>query len=311
MRKDVVLFCLVLFGVAHLYAQEAEDLLVDSVPLENAITSSDLAVRIRSEILFTDDDDDIIDDDIAFKRFPSTLYDTEIKVSQANRLSFSGEYSFWENKQDLRYTRWGWTIRAPITKNWMGFIRNRYRLIRDEDDKTYIYTGASGMIGKKLYAMTSYRYASTQGSGAEHKLSQYLSYAAHKRVVIGGTADASHTHDQDDEILPWSLSAFTAIMLAPDNVSLRLFGMHYESTGDFAYDEYRAYVYKTLGEKTTARIGYRIYSDNRDLSSDSFDLKIKHFFSASAAVHGGYRFYDHNSGLDYDSFFAGCSLLFP
>lgn len=289
-------------------AQEEDETLVEGVPLENAVVGRALAVRLRAEMQFTEDDDDIIDQNINYKRFPAKMYAGEIKLFQKDRFTFGVADEVWKNAQDLSVDRWGWNTRVPLGKIWRMTLKYKRWDEQDGPDKNYHYAGLSRFVGKKIYSYTQYRHTTEGGDEIGHQLSQYISWNPEKRLRMGGQGAFSRESDSSG-MKPWYARLFTTIFLIEDLTSLRLEAQHYESAADLTYEEYTSYLYQKLGSQSLLRLDCRYYHDNSDLTSYAWGIKAKRYFSPRVSAHIGYRWYDHSEGTDFDTVFAGASVL--
>jgi hypothetical protein len=303
-----VLVCLV-FGATWLSAQDETDIMYGDIPLENAIVGHELAVRIRGEVLFTDDDESLLDDEVAYKQFPSAIYDSEIRIFQTDGLSIGASYGRWESRQDYDTQRADVTARAPWGEK--AKVTWRYRKLTkssDEPDRNYMYLGVSRTFGEYLYSYSQYRHTSLAGTFANHQLSQYFSITSMERYRLGGkgavTLDA-----EGGNASAWYVDAFGVIYLWEQSTSLRAAGRHYETDGDLTFDEGKLYLYHSLTAGVLLRGDLRYYRDSDGNQSSAYGAKAKYFLSAASAVHVGYRFYDHKTSSDLDTLYAGISIL--
>jgi hypothetical protein len=299
----------ILLGVGCVYAQDEDDVTFGDLPLENAVAGHNLAVRIRGEVLFTEDAEALLDDDVAYARFPSEIYDAEIRIFQNDGLSVAAEHSQWENEQGLDLQRSGLTVRAPLADNYK--ITWRYSTLSknsEESDRDYLYFALSSTLGKGFYSYTQYRNTVEKGQKDVHQFSQYASWTAPKRCRFGGRAAVS-IDDDNDESGPWYLDAFGSAYIWKQETSIRVSHRHYVASSDLNFDESKLYLYHSLWNRTLLRVGYRLYRDSDDMESHAYGAKIKHYLSPRGSVHAGYRLYDHKVGADFDSAYAGFSLL--
>ncbi len=304
-----VLLAAFLCGVMTAFAQDEDDAMFGDVPLENAIVGHNLAVRIRGEILFSEDDESLLDDDIAYERFPSEIYDMEVRVFQTDGLSIAATHSRWENEQGLDMRRSGMTVRAP----WGDKTKFTWRYSRlskqsDDPDRDYTYAGVSRKLGERLYSYTQYRNTSEDGSAPVHQFSQYASWTAARRFRMGGKGALS-VDGEDSKTGAWYVDAFASAYVWEDRTSLRLSHRHYDTRENLDFDEFKCFLYHRLWNRVLLRADYRFYRDSGGSESHAYGAKIKHYISPRAAMHAGYRFYDHKIGADLDSLFAGISLL--
>jgi hypothetical protein len=326
-RLAAILACAAMTGLAclaPLRAQDSDEMLFGGMPLENAAVDHDFALRLRLETQMTEDDDDVVETDPQYARFPTRMYSGEAKVFQSNRATYGVTYSQWENKQDLDVRSWAWKIRYPIAVEPQmiydtydtgvgSFLSLQYRT--QEDDQTngtrslsYYSVAADRFFENGIYAFLQYRHTIEDGHGSGHQLSEYANWKLSNRLKIGEQAAVSSQEDADN-LTPWYARVFGTYFLAEDWTSMRVEARHYEAGGDFRYQEYKAYFYQKIGSRSLVRLSYRYYTDNDDMSSNAYGIKLKHYVSPRFSVHFGYRYYDHRMGTDLDTFYSGLNLL--
>lgn len=315
MTRETLKLCLsgacLLLAAMPAHAQDEDELLIGDAPIETVIAGRPVALRLRGEVMFTDDADDLLSEDISYARFPTELYAGEVRLYQANRFSTAVAVEQWENEQDLDTTRLTWYAWVPVRDAWRLFLRFRKRTEEGLPDTDYYYIGASRGFAKAWYSYTQYRYKQnreTDENESEHQLSQYLTYHVSNGFRLGGEGGATLKSDED-AVGPWYVRGFTSFFLLEELTSLHLEAQHYESSGDLEFQEYESALYQRLGGKSLLRLGYRYYTDNQDLSSHGIGAKLKHFFAPRFAGHVGYRYYDHSEGEDFSSLFGGFSLI--
>ena len=66
-----------------------DEALSGELPLENRLVGRDFAARLRVESLFTEDREDLIDENIEFARSPKRIYASELKLFCTNRATVS------------------------------------------------------------------------------------------------------------------------------------------------------------------------------------------------------------------------------
>jgi len=290
--------------------EEEDDALVRGVPLENVIVDRATAYRFRAEYQTTGDDDDLIDSDPAYSRFPSRMFDSELRIFQSDKLSIAGSYSIWENDQEMDDASWGWKMKTPVARNWWFTLRYRHRQsTAHAGDKDYIYARMSRSFKNNIYSSTQFNLTSRNGETDSAHVSEYLSWHCNARCRVGAKVLAAHTESSSKSIGPWYIQLFSSCYIVPDVTSLLLDARHYESSGDLDYQEVNAHLYQRLGAGSFVKLSYRLYDDNDDLSSHAWGVKLKHYFSARFSAHAGYRFYNHSAGPDLDTFIGGIGLL--
>jgi len=296
-----------LAGLAGSARAQAEELLVGSVPFENSIVGRDLALRLRTEVQMTTDDDDLIEDDIAYSRFPSEMIAGEAKLILKDRTAFALSLDRWDSEQDHHEHRLGWRFDMPAGSRSRFTIRYRRRS-GDIAKKHYFYGGYSCYLMDKLYSYSQLRYTDVVEGSEALQASQYLSWTASRRFRLGGQAGAILS-SEDDGDEPWYVRGFSTVFLIPEWTSLRGEVRHYDSSGELVFQEYRAMLYQKILDSSLLRLDYRYYRDDSGLKSHGYGLKLRHYFSARCSGHVGYRRYDHNEGTDLDSVLLGLGLL--
>lgn len=294
---------------ASVSAQEEEDILIEGMPLENLVAGRDLAVRLRTELTFTEDDDELIDTDISYKRFPSLMHDSEIKLFHKNGLTVAAKYGIWQNDQDLDTYRWGCSTRIPVNPDWRMSLTYLYYDQQDDPERTYLYVGFSRSFDRGLYSLTQYRHSRKGSEDDGNQLSEYVSWRQGNRFRIAGKVAVSQDQPSKD-MGPWYTKLYTTIFLREEVTSLRFEAMHYDYySSDLEYQEYDSYLYQRVGSQSLLRLGYRYYVDNDDHSSHAWGIKAKHFFSPRFSGHIGYRRYDHSDEADFDTVYVGIGLI--
>lgn len=296
-------------SAAMVMAQDEDDATFGDVPLENAIAGHNLAVRIRGEILFTEDDAALLDDDVAYERFPSEIYGMEVRMFQNDGLSVAASHSQWENEQGLDTKRSGLTVRTSCGE--ATKLTWRYSQLDKQDDnpdRDYLYLGISRKLGKRLYSYTQYRNTGEDDQADTHQFSQYVSWTAAKRYRFG-CRGALSVDDSEGASDPWYVDAFGSAYLWKYRTSARLSHRHYDTRAGLTFDETKLYLYHRIWDRTLLRTSYRHYRDSDSMESNAYGLSIKQYLSLRGSVHLGYRFYDHKVGADLDSIYTGFSVL--
>ena len=294
-------------------AQVEESAMFGGDYLENLIVERDLAVRLRAAIQFTEDDDELIDEDPEYSAFPTRLYSTEAKLFHNSRTTLSGRWSLWENQQDLSIRRW--TVRARRPLPWSTrdaathfTLKTTFREgIEEDDDRQYLYFGMDRSFGDEFYTYVQYRHKSQGGTDHSGQLFQYLSWSPTSRFRIG--EQAAVTREEGNEPGAWYARLFTTLFLVKETTALRFDIQHYDTGGDRKYQEYNGYAYQRLGGHFLLRLNYRLYDDNQGLSSHAYGAKLKCYFSERIDAYLGYRYYDHSEGADFGSAHAGLGVL--
>lgn len=288
-------------------AQDEDEVLVDGRPIENAVVGRNLALRIRGEVQATEENEDIIDEDVQYGRFPSRLYAAEAKLYQADRLSVAVSLDRWENQQGVDASRIGWSLRTPLTGATSLTLTYRRREADDVTTKHYAYVAIGHYLSKSLYSYSRARYTTQPDAPDTYQISEYLTWSPHKRFRLGGQAAAMH--EEDDDLTAWYARIFSTYFLVEDQTSLRLEARHYDSVDIVEFQDYKAFLYQRVANASFIRFGYRFYDDSDGLSSQAYGVKVRHFFSPNLAAHVGYRRYDHSDGPDMDTLLAGFQWL--
>jgi hypothetical protein len=281
--------------------------------LENYVVERDLALRLRAAVQFTEDDDELIDEDPEYSAFPTRLYSTEAKLFHNSRTTLSGRWALWENQQDLSIRRW--TVRARRPLPWSTrdaashfTLKTTFREgVDDDEDRQYLYAGIDRSIGDELYGFVQYRHKSEGGTTHSGQLFEYLSWRPTSRFLLG--EQVAVTRNEGNEPGPWYVRLFTTVFLIKDTTSLRFELQHYDSSGDRTYQQYNAYAYQRLWGNGLLRLNYRLYDDNQGLLSHAYGAKLKYYFSERIDAYLGYRYYDHSEGADFDTIHGGLGVL--
>jgi len=287
-------------------AQDEDEILIDGEPLENAVAGRALALRLRGEIQVTEDEEDIIDDDVQYGRFPSRLYAAEAKFYQSDRLTLSVTADRWDNQQGLDATRLGWSLRKPLTGRTSLTLTYRRRDADYAPVKHYGYLALGHYVSKSIYSYARFRYTTQSEAPNTYQLSEYLSWSPHKRFRLGGQVAATQ---DEDEFGSWYARIFSTCFLKEDRTSMRVEARHYDTVDSISFQDYKCFLYQRFGDAGFVRLGYRFYGDSEDLTSHGYGVKVRHFFTPSLAGHIGYRRYDHSEGPDMDTVLAGVQWL--
>lgn len=297
------------------YGQSAEDeALGGGEFLENIIVNRPVAVRLRGEVRFTDDDEDILEEDDNYARFPAQMYQGEIKLFQRDRSTFSLSYEQWKNDQDLDRSSWSWKMWIPLSVRDVDnelHLTLRYRRrggTEDLTDMDYWYVGLDKAFAGGLYAYVQYRHALEDGRSDGSQVYEYLSWKPTSRFRVGEQAAVTREEGRG-KTGPWYVNLFGTLFVIPDTTALQLDARYYESTTDLTYQRYTASLYQRIGGRSFVRLNYRFYDDSEDLSSHAVGVKVKHYFSPRFTTHIGYRFYEHNEGPTLDTVYGGAGLI--
>lgn len=294
----------------HAFGQaEDESDSVGGVSLDNTITGRDYALRLSSEVQFTDEDKALLSDDVAYKQFPTRMYAAEAKLSLKSGYMFSGMYDTWRNPQGLDIGRWALTGRFPLDSGWrLTWMMRRY----DGDDdsyRDYHYLALSKSFKSGIYAYLQYRYGNENGSNDTHQALAYLTWQPISAVRVGG--QLALTEDFSDRDAGYVMGKLFVSFYAWENrTSIRLLSQHYQGESGFNYQEYETSLYQRLDSRSFVRMDLRYYVDSSDLASVSWGVKLQRYFTTRFSANIGYRSYQHNAGPDFDSVLGGAEVLF-
>ena len=286
---------------------EKADMLVGRKPLENVVVERDIVLRLHTELQLSEDDDELLDESISYKRFPKRISSSELRVFHASGLSFGGTSEYWENEQSFDSWRTGVFARIPITKS--AKLRLQYSLLDTTVDapKENCYLGISGNVTSNLYTYTRYRQTLDDGAAAGRQFYQYASWTPRKDVRIELQGAKYHA---ENDVASWHLRGSATKLFLADTTGVRLETEHSESNQAADYWEFEAYLYQRLMDKAWARLGYRFYTDQAHFNSHAYGVKLKYYVSSRFAAHVGYRQYDHSESSDFGTVFCGLSALF-
>ena len=299
--------CLFLAALLPASGQDDSETIVGGRPLENVIVNRDMYVRIIAESRFTEDDKDLLGEDVNYERFPSRIYDTQIMLAGINRFRITSAYSFWKNKQDLDITRKSLSIRVPLSSTWS--IYPRYLLQKEEDvHKDYYQIAAGGWL-KTFYTYTQYQSARDENDDRTSQVYQYLSWQPANGSYRMGAEGSVNTEKDSNDLSSWHAKVFTSFPIVKDLTYLHLSGLYLDYIDILQYNEYEASIYQIVGDTTTFKLSYRYYEDTNDLYSHAYGIKVKHYFVPRLGVYVGYRRYDHSEGAGLDTAYGGFNLL--
>ncbi len=292
-----------------LTAQYEDELEADSQPVENSVAGRDLALRLRAEMQTTEDDSELVDHDISYARFPTTMYDGEAGLFQASGVSFIWSRSIWQNQQDLDSDRWSVKLGLPLPAGWKLSLKHRFTDDAGSAPWDQYYAGLGKTLACGVYTYSQYRFSRSDGRTLGNQAYQYLSWKANNRIRI--SADGSCAwYEGPPDTTAWHGRLFTTVFLVEDRTSLRTEGMLYRHSGGTDYEEYKAYLYQKLWSSTLLRLGYRYYTDDEGFSSQALSIKARHYFSPGLSAHVGYRYYMPDEGPNLNTIFAGMGVIF-
>ncbi len=296
----------------------AQDEVAEGEFIENTIVGRNIAFRLSAETQFTEDDDELIGQDIKYAQFPTRLHQAEAKLYQSDGANFTATYALWKNDQGLDMSSWSWRMRIPVTTTdftdftdmppHLNLGYRRQEGAGGNPAMNYLYAGYDKFLTKALFFSGQYSYVSSEGQFYGHQLTEYVSWKPSNRWRIGENAGISKKEGADD-LTPWYARLFGAVFLVEKLTALRLEARHYQASEDLSFQDYNAYLYQKIGSRSVVRFNYRFYHDSEDLYSNAVGVKFKHYFSARLWAYAGYRYYDHSTGTDFDTFFAGIGML--
>ncbi len=298
----------ILSSLASLIAySQHEHRLGTASPIENRVADRDVALRIRTEVQLSEDDEALLEEDVSYARFPVNMFAGEIKLFGSGGYTLGSSYDFWENHQDLDSRRWSVNLGIPLGNRCTVFLKQMQHDSSGNPLRDYSYAAVSYIPVGSCYAYTQYGYFMQDGVNIAHQASQYLNILLSRGCRVGG--QLSYTYYTDSATSPSCYgSLFGSAYLWKDATSVSLEGRYYESGSGYAYQEARAYLYQKIGDSSLLRLGYRYYTDS-DLDSHALDLRARHYFSPRFSAHVGYRFYWHSDGTDFNTALAGLGLI--
>lgn len=292
--------------------QEEEDLLINGMPVENAIVERDWAVRCRLQAELTEEREELIDDDASYARYPSRIYSSDVRLYRKDRSYFDVMYSRWENSQGLDLDQWSWKMRGRLFDT-ASFVNLQFR--RDQTSETEnnqsLYLGIDRYLADTVYSFVQYRYRSGADDRTSHQVVGLLTWLVNRGWRLGAQGAVSED-SAIDGTGPWYARAFTTIYLVPDWTSLRVDARYSDSRLDMTSQEYNAYLYQKLGSSAWVRFNYRHYEDSDEFGSNAYGIKFKYFFSTRFSANIAYRYYDQDQdpGAELDTFYGGIDVLF-
>ena len=292
-------------------AQEENERLGSSIPLENTIMNRDVAFRWRGEIQDSEDNNSLISEDPSLAYYPQRMYATELKMFMVNGATASAMYDEWQNDQGLDVFRASGGVGVPVGEAWRVDGRATYFDRENYPDTQFYYLSAGRPVGD-FYTYSQYRLSldgknENNGFTQGHQVSEYLSWNPTKTFRLGGQGAYCKKENDDDS---GYARVFTSISFFDYWTSLRLEVLDYESRFYADYREYKAYLYQKITTATLLRFQYRYYTDDQDRRSHGPGVKVIHFFGPRVCGQVGYVRYTQQEGPDFDSFLAGMSVIF-
>lgn len=291
-------------------AQEENERLASSIPLEASIAGRDVAYRWRWEVQDTEGST-LVEEDPALAYYPARMVTTELKALGVNGGTAFIAHDQWRNDQNLDVFRSSVGGGFPVGDNWRLDLKGSYFDKEDFYDSQYYYLAAGRSFGN-FYFYPSYR-LSLEGKTPDngfiqgHQLNQYLSWNPTKTFRMGVQGGYCKKENDDDA---GYVRVFLSKSLFDYGTSVRLEALDYESKLYANYREYRTFLYQKLNVSTLARVGYRYYTDDMGHYSHGPGVKLIHFFSPRVSAHIGYVHYVQGAGIEFDSYLAGMNVIF-
>jgi hypothetical protein len=306
----MALAALAIIAVPCSRAQEENERLSASTPLENSIAHRDVAFRWRWEVQDTHDSQGALDADPSLALYPTRMVSSELKMFTVNGATAFGMYDQWQNDQDLDVFRASAGAGIPLGE-WRVDAKATYFDRETYNDTQYYYLSAGRPVGD-FYTYSQYRLSLdgknvNNGFVSGNQLSEYLSWTPVKSFRLGVQGACCAKENDDDS---GYLRVFTARSFFDYATSVRLEALQYESRLYPDYREVKGYLYQRLNAVTLARLSYRHYADNRHNESHGPGLKVIYFLSPRVACHLGYVRYIRRNGPDFDSFLGGMNVIF-
>jgi len=287
-------------------AQEYEDILLDGQPLENVIAGRDWAYRLRLEVQSSDDDRELLEEDIAFQRFPSLMYSGEMTAFHASSLTIRGHSEYIRSDQGYDTRRVGMSTAIPLGDT--RRLRLKLSETRSEEGNStqFLYAGISRTLGATVYAYSRYRHTVREGTTAGQQVYQFLSWTPTRALYV----TLNGAHSWTSPYRSWYARATATALLLQESVALRLEIEHDESTARPHSQQYQVLLYRRILQGTWVNVSYRFYEDDPGFRSHAYGVKLRHFFSPRLSGHVGFRHHDHNSIASLDTVLGGVSVVF-
>ncbi len=287
-------------------AQDAELLTGNREPLETRIVEREWALRLRLEASVTDDREDLLREDPAYRAVPHEIQALELRAI-AGGATISAWSEQWDTRQDLGSSRRGVAASMPFAGSWYGRMRLSHWDQENDMNRHYQHYGVGGYLYRGIFVFSEYSRDVAKGFSASHGYSQYVSGSVHPRMHLGGTVAGRNSPDDRNT---WSGSGFATFLAHPEWTTIRLDGAIGGGRGIEDYNEITLACYQRISERLVLKPSFRYYSDDADRESQSFGLTLLAYLSSALDVQGGYRYYRQNEGGDFDTFTFGLSLVF-
>jgi hypothetical protein len=310
MPERILVVLMLALVACHAGAQEENERLSSSTPLENSIANRDTAFRWRWAIQDSQDAEGALEEDPTLALFPARLYATELKMFRVNGATAFVMHDQWQNDQDLDVFRTSGGIGVPVG-DWRVEAKATYFDRETYNDTQFYYLSAGRPLGN-FYTYSQYR-LSLDGKTADNEvitgnqLSEYLSWTPTKTFRLG--AQGAYGEKDNDDAAGY-VRVFTAKSFFDYRTSIRVEALDYESRLYPDYQEVKAYLYQKLTPSTLTRLSYRYYNDDQSRESHGPGVKLIRFFGPRVACHVGYVRYLGEDGLDFDSYSGGMNVIF-
>ncbi len=296
---------LMLFAVPGT-AQDAELLTGDREPLETRIVEREWALRLRLEAAVTDDREDLLREDPAYRAVPNEIQAYELRAI-AGGATISVWSEQWDTRQDLGSSRNSVAASIPVAGSWYGRMRLSEWDQQNDVNRHYQYYGVGGFLYKEIFVYSEYSRDVADDYSPSHGFSQYISGSVHPRLHLGGTVAGRNSPGDRNT---WSGSGFTTFLANPEWTTVRLDGAIGGGRGIEDYTEITLSCYQRISEHLVVKPAVRFYSDDADRESQAVGLTLLAYLSSALDVQGGYRYYSQNEGGDFDTVTFGLSLVF-
>ena len=297
------LLCLVVSGIA----QEEELLTGGREPLETRIVERDWALRLRLEASVTDDREDLLREDPAYRAVAHRIQAYELRTIASGGATVSVWSEQWDTRQDLGSYRRGAAVSVPLVGSWYTRIRLSHWEQENDANRHYWYYGVGGFLYRGIFVFSEYSRESVKGFPMCQGYSQYVSGSVHPHLHLGVTVSGREGYDDRNT---WSGSGFATLLVHPDWTTVRLDGSVGGGRGITDYSEITLVCYQKVTDRLIVKPSFRHYADDADRESQAFGLTLLAYLSSALDVQCGYRYYSQNRGGDFDTFTAGLSLVF-
>jgi len=277
-----------------------------SEALETQIVERDWALRLRAEASVTDDREDLLREDPAYRAFPNEIQAFELRTI-AGGATISAWNEQWETEQDAGSSRSGVAASIPLAGSWYARVRLSYWDQDIDVNRYYQYYGVGGFLYKGLFIYSEVSRDVAKGFPGNHGYSQYISGSLHPRLHVGGSVATRQTYDDRDT---WSGSGFITLQAHPDWTTLRLDGAIGGGDGLEDYQQLTLVCYQRISDHLVLKPMLRYYTDDAERESQAYGVTLLAYLSAAVDVQCGYRYYLQDQGTDFDTVTVGLSAVF-